>query len=240
MKKFVVLSFILPIFLASCSWDPSGANAQREWIAQKKTEQVEQEKRDADRQRERLADQKQKEADFNASHPEVKIADLPVDDKTSAGRALQKAANDIGFVTRFPESKTPDNVYVRVGSYNLTLRTFLVSIQRYSEDCKRASAYTNVNYDNACTSALAESLSNFASMIKDDSIPNLTKSTALREAMYGDYIEFDHAARLAKMHTTICSKQGGKGYAEMMTLAVPCSGKGDVLYSHRARQMGLI
>lgn len=240
MKMLVVISAVLPILLASCSWDPAGVNAQGEWLAQKEKEKLEYDKQVAVDQENRLKKQKEATEKFESSHPEVEIGKMDVGTANSAENKLGRAMNNLGFVTRYPGEQNLDNVYVKVGTYNLSVRRFQLAVKGYSDECKRASAYNNSDYKNLCVSNLASALNNFSDMLKNKSIPDQTKSTALSEASYDSYIDFEHAARLASMHAKLCQQQGNQGYVEMVTVAAPCSGRGDVLNISAARQMGLL
>lgn len=240
MNMLAITPIFFSMFLTSCSWDPNGVNAQREWLAQKEKERVEYEKQVDENQKNRLKKQKEEAENFEASHPEVEVEKLDVDSSSSSGNELSRALNNLGFVTRYPNSQNMDNVYVKVGGYHLTMRRVQIAITGYAEECKRASAYDNANYKNICISNLTKALNDFSGMLKINSIPDKTKYTALSEASFDSYIDFEHAARLAKMHASICQQKGNKGYVEMVTLAAPCSGRGDVYNIEAARKMGLL
>ncbi|AVG34806.1 MULTISPECIES: hypothetical protein [Enterobacteriaceae] len=240
MNMLAITPIFFSMFLTSCSWDPNGVNAQREWLAQKEKERVEYEKQVDENQKNRLKKQKEEAENFEASHPEVEVEKLDVDSSNSSGNELSRALNNLGFVTRYPNSQNMDNVYVKVGGYHLTMRRVQIAITGYAEECKRASAYDNANYKNICMSNLTKALNDFSGMLKINSIPDKTKYTALSEASFDSYIDFEHAARLAKMHASICQQKGNKGYVEMVTLAAPCSGRGDVYNIEAARKMGLL
>ncbi|HBP8839041.1 TPA: hypothetical protein PBP55_003283 [Escherichia coli] len=240
MNMLAITPIFFSMFLTSCSWDPNGVNAQREWLAQKEKERVEYEKQVDENQKNRLKKQKEEAENFEASHPEVEVEKLDVDSSNSSGNELSRALNNLGFVTRYPNSQNMDNVYVKVGGYHLTMRRVKIAITGYAEECKRASAYDNANYKNICISNLTKALNDFSGMLKINSIPDKTKYTALSEASFDSYIDFEHAARLAKMHASICQQKGNKGYVEMVTLAAPCSGRGDVYNIEAARKMGLL
>ncbi|EHU9076708.1 hypothetical protein KZT24_001836 [Escherichia coli] len=240
MNMLAITPIFFSMFLTSCSWDPNGVNAQREWLAQKEKERVEYEKQVDENQKNRLKKPKEEAENFEASHPEVEVEKLDVDSSSSSGNELSRALNNLGFVTRYPNSQNMDNVYVKVGGYHLTMRRVQIAITGYAEECKRASAYDNANYKNICISNLTKALNDFSGMLKINSIPDKTKYTALSEASFDSYIDFEHAARLAKMHASICQQKGNKGYVEMVTLAAPCSGRGDVYNIEAARKMGLL
>ena len=240
MNMLAITPIFFSMFLTSCSLDPNGVNAQREWLAQKEKERVEYEKQVDENQKNRLKKQKEEAENFEASHPEVEVEKLDVDSSNSSGNELSRALNNLGFVTRYPNSQNMDNVYVKVGGYHLTMRRVQIAITGYAEECKRASAYDNANYKNICISNLTKALNDFSGMLKINSIPDKTKYTALSEASFDSYIDFEHAARLAKMHASICQQKGNKGYVEMVTLAAPCSGRGDVYNIEAARKMGLL
>ncbi|MCI1676641.1 MAG: hypothetical protein LKK36_06280 [Ewingella americana] len=180
-------------------------------------------KRDKDASLARESAQEKQKA-YDAEHPEVAVAKETVSTGTASGDNLFRAMQSLDFVTRNPESSTPDNVYVNVGTAKLTGRMVQVAIQSYMGYCKKISAYNNTNYKEECMSSLATGLNDFSAMVKDKNIPDSTKNAALGEASYRGYIDFEHAARLAVMHTKLCQQQGNKGYVSMVTIAAPCKG----------------
>ncbi len=230
-----------PIFLTSCSWDdPNGIKAEEKWIAQSKEDTIAYEKKVDEDQKNRLKKEEEEKAQFEASHPEVAIAKGDIGPSSSTDAKFAAAMNNLGFVTRYPGAQTLDNVYVKVGTYKLTANSFQMAVAEYADECKRASAYSGKNYRNACISTLTSGLNNFSAMLKNKNIPDITKSVALGEASFGKSIDFEHAARLAKMHFKLCQQKGNQGYVEMVTLAVPCDGSADVLDIHTARKMGFL
>ena len=124
MKMLAVIVMVSPVFLTSCSWDPNGINAQREWIAQKEKERSEYEKRVANDQVERIKRQKDESERFEKSHPEVLIDKIDVNSAAVDEKGFASALNKLDFVTRYPGAQTIDNSYVKVGGYNLTLGAF--------------------------------------------------------------------------------------------------------------------
>lgn len=240
MRRFAMITIFFPALLTSCSWDPSGVKANQAWLAQKKIERIEYDKRVNEAQEARLEKQKKDKAQFEVSHPEVGVDKIRVGSNNSVENKLGMALNSLDFVTRFPESQTADNVYVKVGGYDLTLDRIQIAILGYSNECKRVSAYNNTDYKNLCVSNLSQALKEFSSMLKNKNIPDKTKSTALGQASYRNYIDFAHAARLAKMHARLCQQKANQGYVEMVTVAAPCSGQGDVYNIYAARKMGFI
>lgn len=238
MNKLLVLSVLSTIFLSACSWDPGGFKAQDKWLADKKSEEIAYKKKILEEQKERAEEQKQRETDFYKNHPEVLVPKIEV--KSSTNEQLASAINSLDFVTRFPNDQTLDNVYVKVGGFPLTLRRFQLSIKQFADECQRVSAYNNADYKRLCAYSLTNGLQDFASVIKNPSIPDKTKSSALSEASYGSYIDFEHAAKLAQMHFKLCENNHNKGYVEMVTVAVPCDGKSDVLNIYAARKIGVI
>lgn len=235
-----MIVMILPVFLASCSWDPSGVEAQKKWLTQKKEEKIAYDNKVDEDQKNRLKKREEESSQFEVSHPEVEIAKASVGSKSSTENKFTTAMNSLDFVTRYPGEQTLDNVYVKVGRYNLTVRRFQIAVAEYFNECKRASAYNGTNYNDACISILASGLNNFSAMLKNENIPDKTKSTALSEASIGNYIDFEHAARLAKMHFKLCQQKGKQGYIEMVTVAAPCNGRSDVLNIYAARKMGFL
>lgn len=224
MKALLITAMVIPFFLASCSWDPTGGKAQQKLMEQHKAEKAEYDKRVVEDQNTRLKKQQEDKAYFERTHPEVEVKKIDVGSSNSAENKLALAINKLQFVTRHPEGQTPDNIYVKVGGYNLTARVFQRSLLEYADQCKKVSAYNNADYKNICVSNLAASLNDFSAMIKNKDIPDKTKVAALSEATYGSYIDFEHAARLALMHTRLCKQQGGVGYVNMVTIAAPCGG----------------
>ena len=240
MNMLAITPIFFSVFLTSCSWDPNGVNAQRDWLAQKEREKVEYEKQVDENQKNRVKKQKEDAEKFEASHPEVEVDKLNVNSANSTENELNRAINNLGFVTRYPNSQNMDNVYVNVGGYHLTMRRIQIAIAGYADEGKRASAYDNANYKNLCISSLSKALNDFSSVLKSHNIPDKTKYTALSEASFDSFIDFEHAARLAKMHASLCQQKGNKGYVEMVTVAAPCSGNGDVYNIDAARKMGLL
>lgn len=177
---------------------------------------------------------------YNKDYPEVPvtgIGDLAYSEKFPA---LRTTLNGMPFVTRSPHTTVPRQIYVKVGGYGLTLSQIDLSIKEQLTECQRMSAYSGVDIENPCLNQVAKGLSNFTAVIKDNNIPDLTKRTALNEATFGRVIDFDHAARLAKMHQEMCSRKNNSGYTAMVTVAAPCSGRGDVLYISAAERAGLL
>ncbi|EPT4022332.1 hypothetical protein ACVQMG_000491 [Enterobacter roggenkampii] len=222
MKALLITAMVIPFFLASCSWDPTGGKAQQELMDHHKAEKAEYDKRVEEDKNARLKKQQEDKAHFELTHPEVEVKKIDIGSGNSAENKLASAINNLQFVTRHPEKQTPDNIYVRVGVYNLTARALQRSLSGYAEECKRVSAYNNADYKNLCVANLAASLNDFSAMIKNKDIPDKTKIAALHEATYGGYIDFEHAARLASMHTKLCIQQGNVGYVHMVTIAAPC------------------
>lgn len=224
MKALAITAMVIPFFLASCSWDPTGVDAQRKLSEQHKAEKAGYDKQVEENQKIRLQKQQEDKAHFELTHPEVEVKKIDVGSNNSTENKLASAINNLHFVTRHPGEQTPDNVYIKVGGYNLTARVFQRSLSGYADECRRVSAYNNADYKNFCVSNLAVALNDFSAMIKNKDIPDKTKSAALSEATYGSYIDFEHAARLAFMHTRLCKQQGGTGYVNMVTVAAPCGG----------------
>lgn len=240
MNKNSIIAIAITVCLTSCSWDPGGFKAQEKLTAQKKEEQIAYERRVKEDQLNMVKKQEEEKNTFETSHPEVEVSKIDIGKGISTKNKFAAAINSLDFVTRYPEAQTLDNVYVKVGNYNLTAKRFSMAVDAFSDECKRVSAYNGVDYQNACISSLAASINNFSAMLKNKNIPDKTKSSALMEATYGSYIDFGHAANLAKMHYQLCQQKGNQGYVEMVTTAVPCDGRGDVLRIYAAREMGLL
>lgn len=239
MSRLAVTTIVFSIFLTSCSWDPNGAKAQEKWLAQKNEEKQVYDKQVEENQKSRLQTQLEEKSQFEVSHPEVIVTGVGNELTSEGAEALRDAYNSIPFVTRYPGTTDPSKVYAYVGDYKLTLQLVNSSVLTQISDCKRISAYADVNINRACFNQIGNDLGLFASVIKDESITGMAKKAALRDSTYGTKIDFGHAARLAKMHSTLCQKQGGKGYIEMSTVAVPCGSSGDVINSRSAGKWGL-
>ncbi|MFQ8718064.1 MAG: hypothetical protein ACLR9W_08815 [Enterobacter hormaechei] len=98
----------------------------------------------------------------------------------------------------------------------MTLYRINLSVKEQLSECQRISAYSGYDIEAQCFDQVGRGLSNFAKMVKDPNTPDMTKVAALDEASFGNnYIDFDHAARLAVMHNAMCKKQGDDGYVEM-------------------------
>lgn len=240
MKMLALIMMVSPVFLTSCSWDPIGVEAQRKWIAQKEKEKSEYEMRVNKEQVVRLKKQKEEKVHFEESHPEVSIDKIDVSSSSANEKEFELALNRLDFVTRYPGEQTIDNTYVKVGTYHLSVRRFQIATEGYANECKRISAYNNANYKSICISSLTNGINDFADMLKNKDIPDKTKVAALNDASYDNYIDFEHAAKLAGMHFKLCQQKGNNGYVEMVTTAVPCDGRGDVLKIDSAKKMGLL
>lgn len=230
----------IPMLLASCSWDPGGFKAQERWLAQQKDAQKQYEikvKREND---ERIERRNAEKIEYQASHPEVSIGALPLDSESKSTNDLRNSINKMGFVTREPSSKDPNQAYVKIGRFQFTLKRFLMSLNAQGEECKRVSAYSGANLEELCKHEIINSIQDFTQVLKNKEINDLTKWTALNEASYGDFIDYEHASRLAVMHHKLCRAQGNIGYIEMITSAVPCNGTSDILNSYTARKLGFI
>ena len=244
-NKFLLIAVS---FLVLSSTACSGLNALsgrnkndvNEWIAKKNLEQANEDKLAKDRQTERDRKIETEQRNFYLTHPEMPIPKMPLDSKSSVDNAFRNALNNFGFVTRYPGSQDPNQVYVKVGGSMLTMLRVQLALSAYGEECRRASAYTGHDYKNECLASLTRDISAFSEMLKNDDIPDKTKLAALGEASYANNIDFGYAARLAKMHFKLCQQRGNQGYVEMVTVAVPCNGQSDVLNIYAARKMGFL
>ncbi|HBD3030997.1 TPA: hypothetical protein KIU63_000030 [Citrobacter koseri] len=240
MIRLAIVASVISFSLTSCSWDPGGFKTQEKWLSQQKAEQLANDNKVKEDQARRLTKQKKDKEQFESSHPEVAVNGVGNDLTGEDAKSLRDAYNRIPFVTRYLGTTNPQQVYTYIGDYKLNLQLVNSSVLTQISDCKRISAYADIDINRACFNQIAKDLSLFASVIKDESITGIAKKAALRDSTYGTKIDFGHAARLAKMHATLCQKQGGKGYVEMSTVAVPCGSSGDVINSRSAGKMGLI
>ncbi|EFC5220603.1 TPA: hypothetical protein ACGP0T_000369 [Escherichia coli] len=240
MSRLAITTIVFSLFLTSCSWDPNGAKAQEKWLSQKNEEKQVYDKQVEESQKSRLQIQREEKYQFEVSHPEVIVAGVGNELTSKGAESLRDAYNSIPFVTRYPGTTDPNKVYTYVGDYKLNLQLVNTSVLSQISDCKRISAYADVDINRTCFNQIGNDLSLFASVIKDKNITGIAKKAALRDSTYGTKIDFGHAARLAKMHATLCQKQGGKGFVKMSTVAVPCGSSGDVINYRSAGKMGLI
>ncbi|WP_240820723.1 hypothetical protein [Klebsiella michiganensis] len=239
MRTIVLIPVISSLLLTACNLERQGFKAKSKNLIEEKQEQIARnEKKSADQIALIKKNQESRER-FELSHPEV-----PIDkaDEMEGGRrnGFKHALNQLNFVTRDPQSDDMNKIYINVGSFKLTMTRFLLAVKSQMTECKRASAYAEVDYKKICEPSITKELMDFANMNNDPNIPALTKQTALGEAMYGGSINFGHAARLAIMHYKLCGQQKNSGYVLMDTAAVPCSGKGDVLSGYVADKLGVI
>lgn len=216
------MAALFPLVLVACGWDPNGVKAQEKWLAQKKEENLAYTKRANEEQASRLNKQHDERAALEDSHPEVKVSGVGEAFKDEKAKSLHDAFNSMPFVTRHPGTKDMQQVYVKVGDASLTLKRIEISIEDQFNECQRISAYSGYDIETQCLNQIGRGLSNFATVLKDPDTPALTKKAALDEATFGNYIDFDHAARLAVMHNEMCKKQGDNGYVVMVTVAAPC------------------
>lgn len=240
--KFIMpLTVLVSTFvMASCSWDPNGIEAQKKWIAQQDEAHRQYEEKLKEENDGRARRIEAEKSEYLASHPEVSIGSLALDAKSKSSNDLRASINEMGFVTREPTSSDLSKSYVNIGRFKFNFKRFVNSINAQDAECKRISAYSGENFNEICKQQLASSIHDFAKVLKNSEISDLTKWTALNEASYGDFIDYEHASRLAVMHHKMCAQQGNRGYVEMMTSAVPCIGDGDVLNNITARKLGVI
>ncbi|HIE1445568.1 TPA: hypothetical protein ACXJF2_000461 [Serratia marcescens] len=178
--------------------------------------------------------------EYDKANPEVQVTGIGDLVYSGKAAALRNAINRVPFVTRAPNTPDTRQIYVKVGGVKLTLSQIDISIREQLTDCQRISAYSGLDIDSPCLNLISKGVLNFSAVIENRSIPDLTKRTALGEATFGRVIDFDHAARLAKMHYEMCSRKNNAGYVAMVTVAVPCNGRGDVLYISAAEKAGLL
>ena len=90
------------------------------------------------------------------------------------------------------------------------------------QTCERVSAYSGYDLNSYCVRNVGNEMMEFAKMLNDSSTPQKTKLAAFSESRFGSYLDFGHAARLARMHNQLCKKQDNDGYVDMITVSVPC------------------
>ncbi|EQB1786620.1 hypothetical protein ACYCW1_004206 [Klebsiella pneumoniae] len=239
MRTIVLIPVISSLLLTACNLERQGFKAQSKNLIEEKQEQIARNEKNSADQIALIKKNQESREQFELSHPEVTIDKA---DEMEGGRrnGFKHALNQLNFVTREPQSDDMNKVYINVGNFKLTMTRFLLAVKSQMSDCKRASAYAEVDYKKICEPSITKELMDFANMNNDPNIPALTKQTALGEAMYGSSINFGHAARLARMHYKVCGQQKNSGYVLMDTAAVPCSGKGDVLSGYVADKLGVI
>lgn len=220
--KLFLVAVLLPLSLTACSGYSASNGNVKEWIAQNKMEQSEYEQKVKEDNVARLKKKKEESEHFNITHPEVEVTGLGEAFKNTKAKSIREAFNALPFVTRDPDTDDMQKVYVKVADVKLTLNRIKISMEEQVKQCQRIASYSGYDIETACFNQVGEGISAFASMIKDPNTPDSTKKAALLEATFGNDIEFEHASRLAKMHNEMCKKQGDQGYAEMVTVAVPC------------------
>lgn len=189
------MAALFPLVLVACGWDPNGVKAQEKWLSQKKEENLAYTKKANEEQASRLNKQHDERASFEASHPEVEVSGVGEAFKDEKAKSLHDAFNSMPFVTRYPGTTDMQQVYVKVGDVSLTLKRIEISIEEQFNECQRISAYSGYDIETQCLNQIGRGLSNFATVLKDPNTPALTKKAALGEATFGNYIDFDHAAR---------------------------------------------
>lgn len=239
MRTIVLIPVISSLLLTACNLENQGFKAQSKSLIEEKQEQIVRNQKASAEQVAILKNNQEKRSEFESSHPEVPLKKV---DEMEGGRRdeLKHALNQLNFVTRDPQGSDMNKVYINVGSFKLTMPRLLLAMKSQMTECQRALAYADVDDKKLCGPSITKELMEFANMNNDPNIPALTKQTALGQAMYGNYINFGHAARLARMHYKVCGEQKNKGYVLMDTAAVPCNGKGDVLSGYTAEKLGVI
>ncbi|MBK5145838.1 hypothetical protein I2494_19405 [Budviciaceae bacterium BWR-B9] len=213
IKFFIIPTIFFCFLISGCSSSPR---------AESLPESVTNKSISANTTQREKQENKEKRKSFEQEHPEVPVPNISNDFSDKNAAAMSNAFNRIPFVTRYPDSKDLEKVYVNVDGYELTLGRILVSIKELSTECQRVSAYTGSDLKSYCINQMSKDLSAFAAMVKDKNTLGSTKRAALREASIGATIYFGHAARLAKMHNEMCKKQNNDGYVKMVTLSALC------------------
>ncbi len=126
-------------------------------------------------QKSRLQIQREEKSQFEVSHPEVIVAGVGNELKSKGAESLRDAYNSIPFVTRYPGTTDPNKVYTYVGDYKLNLQLVNTSVLSQISDCKRISAYADVDINRTCFNQIGNDLSLFASVIKDKNITGIAK-----------------------------------------------------------------
>ncbi|CAI1594371.1 hypothetical protein [Serratia fonticola] len=237
----LLVLFLSSLLLSGCGISQlSRNNGVDDWIKQRSDLAEKQRVQDEVNAASRAEKIKNDRDAYERANPEIAVTGLGDVITAEKASALRSAFNSMPFVTRIPNTTDPKQVYAKIGEYKLTLYQIEISIKEQMTECRRISAYSGQDFDAPCFNQVGKGLSNFSSIIKNKSIPDLTKKAALGEATFGRIIDFDHAARLAKMHQGMCSQKNNIGYAAMITVAVPCSGSGDVLSMSVAERTGLL
>lgn len=158
----------------------------------------------------------------NKEHP--KKYELDKFDEFNNGKRdiLIHSMNKFHFFTNTPNEQDSRRAYIDIGGFKLSFYRIMIAIQEQADRCNRSAAYYEKKDNGTCKIIAAKSLGAFADMVNNASIEGVVKKTALSEATYGARIDFGHAARLAKMHSEMCRRQGDNGYALMVTMSAPC------------------
>ncbi|WP_419058414.1 hypothetical protein [Kluyvera georgiana] len=153
---------------------------------------------------------------YEQENPSVRVN---TEDKIPSGNEyglIREAIGSMGF-------------YKRRGQIEGVLKALPISesvmltyVRSAVENCKRISAYSGSNIEAYCIKSVGNEMLLFAKMLNDPNTPQKTKSAAYSESLFGTYLDFGHAARLARMHNELCKQQGNDGYVAMVTVSVPC------------------
>lgn len=179
---------------------------------------------------------KRKEEQFKTDNPEKRISIANRSPAAAKYPAIKQALGTFQVYTRESEDNL-SAAYVK--GLPMNAANLLGLVEAAKEDCQREAAYSGDN-EATCMAKVSNDITLLASVANDSNIPGLTKSSAISEAHKGGYFDFGHAARLAKMHYSLCTKKGNEGYVAMNTIAVPCSGTGEILRLKEARNKGLL
>ncbi|MFO3907758.1 hypothetical protein AAHD62_25150 [Enterobacter hormaechei] len=186
-----------------------------------------------------LNDEKLKKEKFEAENPEIAAKPLGYDGANKRFIKLFNAIDSLPLVTRHPGTEDANLVYINIGGFNLTFARIMQSVSALGKECKRASAYSGKDVTGYCLDALSVDMNEFSAALKTTK-SNKGKVAALRDATFGDYIDFGHAAKLMNMFERLCQAQGNVGYTSLVTLAAPCNDDGDTLNIRAAQRMGLV
>ncbi|MCW6609152.1 hypothetical protein [Yersinia ruckeri] len=221
--KTIFLPLLCIALLNGCGVLPQNPKAVSDnWQGREAARLEEKRKQDTVDYLQRLEESERQKKEFNLEHPEVEITGLGQMFSNTKLASLREPFDSMKFLTRYPDTKDMQKLYVKVGNHDLPLSRILISIKEQVIECQRVSAYLDHDIESQCISQSVRGLTNFAQMINDLGTPALTKKAALGEATIGNVIYFDHAARLMRMHNKMCNKQNDDGYVNMVTVAVPC------------------
>ncbi|HBW0909846.1 TPA: hypothetical protein MED91_005292 [Klebsiella pneumoniae] len=166
--------------------------------------------------------EQQNKIEFDKENPSVRVNTDNAIIRISNNRTVKKAFSKLVFTTKEKSTPSESKVFLEGMSYKPSLDLILKYVEKELYQCKRVSAFADEDINKQCENLIGSGISAFADMVNNKGTPDKTKIAAVSEATIGGYLDFGYAARLAKMHDSLCKQQGDNGYVTMVTIAAPC------------------